>query len=73
LGDETVSLTLNLTLNTVGALSAIFLTIVLTVYLLLDGQRVWQALFQSVFLKKRLNQGQDHDRWIKIDQVMFMR
>jgi hypothetical protein len=28
---------------------------------------------KSVFLKKRLNQGQDHDRWIKIDQVMFMR
>jgi hypothetical protein len=35
--------------------------------------KISSEALESVFLKKRLNQGQDHDRWIKIDQVMFMR
>ncbi|MDX2230330.1 MAG: AI-2E family transporter [Leptolyngbyaceae cyanobacterium bins.349] len=47
LGDETLSLTL----NAVGGLSSLFLTLVLTFYLLLDGKRVWQALFQRLPLK----------------------
>lgn len=42
LGDETVLLTL----NAVGGISSALLTLVLTLYLLLDGNRVWNALFQ---------------------------
>ena len=42
LGDET----LTLTLNAVGGLSSLLIVIVLTLYLLLDGKRVWQALFR---------------------------
>ena len=42
LGDQTISLTL----NAVGGLSSLLLTIVLTLYLLLDGKRVWTTLFR---------------------------
>ena len=42
LGDETVLLTLNV----VSGLSSLFLTIILTLYLLLDGKRVWNAVFR---------------------------
>lgn len=42
LGDETVLITLNV----VGGLSSLFLTIILTLYLLLDGKRVWNAVFR---------------------------
>lgn len=48
-GDETVSLTL----NAVGGLSSLLLTLVLTVYLLLDGKRVWRAIFGRLPLKNR--------------------
>jgi len=49
LGDETISLTL----NAVGGLSSLFLLFVLTFYLLLDGKRVWAAIFQRLPLKNR--------------------
>lgn len=49
LGDETVLLTL----NAVGGLSSLLLTIVLTFYLLLDGKRVWKALFRWLPSDKR--------------------
>lgn len=42
LSDETVSLTL----NAVGGLTSVLLTIVLTLYLLLDGKRVWKVIFR---------------------------
>jgi len=42
LGDETILLTI----NAVGGLSSILLTFVLTFYFLIDGKRVWEALFQ---------------------------
>ncbi|MDX2239638.1 MAG: AI-2E family transporter [Leptolyngbyaceae cyanobacterium bins.302] len=47
LGDQTVSLTL----NAVGGLASLLLTFVLTFYLLLDGKRVWDAIFQRLPLK----------------------
>lgn len=49
LGDQT----LLLTLNAVGGLSSLFLLLVLTFYLLLDGKRVWVALFHRLPLKNR--------------------
>lgn len=49
LGDETVLLTL----NAVGGLSSLLLTLVLTFYLLLDGKRVWHALFRWLPSDKR--------------------
>ena len=42
LGDKT----LTLTLNAVGGISSLLVVIVLTLYLLLDGNRVWQSLFR---------------------------
>ena len=44
LSDET----LTLTLSAVGGLSSLLLTLVLTFYLLLDGKRVWKAIFQRL-------------------------
>lgn len=49
LGDQT----LLFTLNAVGGLSSLLLTLVLTFYLLLDGKRVWTAIFQRLPLKNR--------------------
>lgn len=49
LGDETIALTL----NAVGGLSSLLLTLVLTFYLLLDGNRVWTAIFQRLPLRNR--------------------
>uniref|UniRef100_A0A832H2R6 AI-2E family transporter n=1 Tax=Oscillatoriales cyanobacterium SpSt-402 TaxID=2282168 RepID=A0A832H2R6_9CYAN len=49
LGDETVLLTL----NAVGGLTQLLLTLVLTFYLLLDGKRVWNAVFQWLPLQNR--------------------
>ncbi len=49
LGDET----LLFTLNAFGGLSALFLVLVLTFYFLLDGKRVWTAIFQRLPLKNR--------------------
>jgi predicted PurR-regulated permease PerM len=50
MGDET----LLLTLNAVGGLSALLVTIVLTFYLLLDGKRVWDALFNLLPFDNRV-------------------
>lgn len=52
LGDETVLLTLNL----VGGLSSILLTVVLTLYLLLDGKRIWNTFFRLLPLAQRQRQ-----------------
>jgi predicted PurR-regulated permease PerM len=41
------------TLNAVGGLSSVLLTSVLTFYLLLDGKRLWTAVFQRLPLKNR--------------------
>ncbi|MBF2028002.1 MAG: AI-2E family transporter [Oscillatoriales cyanobacterium C42_A2020_001] len=49
LGDQTVLLTL----NAVNALTSLLLTLVLTFYLLLDGKRVWNAVFQRLPLQNR--------------------
>jgi predicted PurR-regulated permease PerM len=49
LGDET----LTLTLNAVGGISSLLIVIVLTLYLLLDGKRVWQALFRWLPIDRR--------------------
>lgn len=49
LGDQTVLLTL----NAVNALTSLLLTLVLTLYLLLDGKRVWKAVFQRLPLQNR--------------------
>ncbi|NJR66391.1 MAG: AI-2E family transporter [Leptolyngbyaceae cyanobacterium CRU_2_3] len=51
LGDQT----LTLTLNAVGGLSSLLLTIVLTLYLMLDGKRVWNTLFQLLPLDNRVH------------------
>lgn len=48
-GDGTISFTL----NAVGGLSSVLLTLVLTFYLLLDGERVWVAIFERLPLQKR--------------------
>lgn len=50
LGDGTLSLTL----NAVGGISSLLLTIVLTLYLLLDGKRVWDALFDLLPFSNRV-------------------
>ncbi|MBD3880496.1 AI-2E family transporter [Phormidium tenue FACHB-886] len=42
LGDETLSLTL----NAAGGITSLLLVFVLTLYLLLDGKRVWRTLFR---------------------------
>lgn len=49
LGDETVLLTL----NAVGGLTSVLLTIVLTLYLLLDGKRVWKVIFRLLPEERR--------------------
>ncbi|GAB4376814.1 MAG: AI-2E family transporter [Elainellaceae cyanobacterium] len=49
LGDET----LLLTLGAVGGLSSLLLTLVLMLYLLLDGKRVWDTLFLWLPLRHR--------------------
>jgi predicted PurR-regulated permease PerM len=49
MGDGTISFTL----NAVGGLSSLLLTLVLTFYLLLDGERVWVAIFERLPLQKR--------------------
>jgi predicted PurR-regulated permease PerM len=53
LGDET----LTLALNAVGGLSSLLLTLVLTLYFLLDGKRVWRTIFKYLPL-----QNSDHIR-----------
>lgn len=49
LGDETLSLTL----NAVGGVSSLLLTLVLTFYLLLDGKRVWNAFIRFLPLANK--------------------
>lgn len=49
LSDETVMLTL----NAFGGLSSLLLTLVLTLYLLLDGKRVWNVIFRWLPLNQR--------------------
>jgi predicted PurR-regulated permease PerM len=53
LGDETLALAL----NAVGGLSSLLLTLVLTLYFLLDGKRVWRTIFKYLPL-----QNSDHIR-----------
>jgi len=50
--------TLTLTLDAIGSLSEGLLVIVLTLYLLLDGRRVWDGVFRWVPLKYRDRVGQ---------------
>lgn len=50
--------TLTLTLDAIGSLSEVLLVIVLTLYLLLDGRRVWDGVFRWVPLKYRDRMGQ---------------
>jgi len=50
--------TLTLTLDAIGSLSEGLLVIVLTLYLLLDGRRVWDGVFRWVPLKHRDRVGQ---------------
>lgn len=50
--------TLTLTLDAIGSLSEALLVIVLTLYLLLDGRRVWDGVFRWVPLKYRDRMGQ---------------
>ncbi len=49
---------LTLTLDAIGSLSEAFLVIVLTLYLLLDGRRVWDGVFRWVPLQYREQAGQ---------------
>ncbi|MBW4691563.1 MAG: AI-2E family transporter [Lyngbya sp. HA4199-MV5] len=50
--------TLTLTLDAIGSLSEGLLVIVLTLYLLLDGRRIWDGVFRWVPLKYRGRMGQ---------------
>ncbi|MBW4470642.1 MAG: AI-2E family transporter [Stenomitos rutilans HA7619-LM2] len=50
--------TLTLTLDAIGSLSEALLVIVLTLYLLLDGRRVWDGVLRWVPLKYRDRMGQ---------------
>ncbi|MBW4580461.1 MAG: AI-2E family transporter [Tildeniella nuda ZEHNDER 1965/U140] len=54
LADQTVTLTL----DAIGSLSEGVLVIVLTLYLLLDGRRVWDGVFRWVPIKYRDRMGQ---------------
>lgn len=59
LGDETLSLTL----NAVGGVSSLLLTVVLTFYLLLDGKRIWNTLVRWLPLanKERIQRSLQND------------
>ncbi|XGV96881.1 MAG: AI-2E family transporter [Leptolyngbya sp. BL-A-14] len=50
--------TLTLTLDAIGSLSEALLVVVLTLYLLLDGRRIWDGVFRWVPLKYRDRMGQ---------------